>query len=425
LTIGASNDKYEQEADRVADQVMRMPEPAIQRSAGCSSCGELDEEQIQTKPIGDQITPLVQRQEEPEEEEEPAQLKVLSGRSPPVGGSLHNQIKSLKGGGQPLPESSRTFFESRFGRGFNDVRVHTDAKAAKQAKSVSAQAFTTGKDIVFGDGQYSPQTRQGKHLLAHELVHTIQQTGSGKKEPVPNIQRTIVNGYDNHDDPGLHSELFRGAPVLEAVMAGEYLIRRGGYLGRGEPVRKIQLALMQQAPNALPIYGADGIFGAETEKAVKNFQRDSGLPFQQVDGIVGPVTLGLMDDKLPVSSTSSSREGCECDYQYSEKAARLYGANHVVVPWFGIPDPKTIKVVSRTCQSVGSKKPPCSWGCVVKCDYFNYKFDVYVQLMNSQRIVAYTPPDTPDNYPVCIYDFECPPSPSFGIKLTEVSCFHM
>jgi Domain of unknown function (DUF4157) len=177
LKIGAPNDKYEQEADRVADQVMRMPEPTVQRKAGCSSCGELDEEEpIQAKPIGHQITPLIQRQEdEPEEEEEPVQAKPLSNKSPSLTNGLQNQIQSLKGGGQPLSESTRNFFEPRFGVDFSKVRVHTGAQANIAAKSVNAKALTTGKDVVFGSGEYYPETVAGKGLLAHELTHVLQQ----------------------------------------------------------------------------------------------------------------------------------------------------------------------------------------------------------------------------------------------------------
>jgi len=216
LTIGAPNDKYEQEADRVADQVMRMPDPQVQRN--CTSCGDIDEEQIQTKAIGDQVIPIdyVQRQEEEpeEEEEEPVQAKLtdnnrlqrqeeeageeeeelvqpksLKNKALLVNTGLHNKIQSLKGSGQPLSASTRAFFQPRFGRNFSNVRVHTGAKAAGAAKSINAKAFTTGKDVVFGTGQYAPETTAGKQLLAHELTHVVQQTAkpAGQK-----IQRAVT-----------------------------------------------------------------------------------------------------------------------------------------------------------------------------------------------------------------------------------------
>lgn len=87
-------------------------------------------------------------------------------------------IQSLKGGGQPLPATVRLFFAPRFGRNFSQVRVHADSKAVEAAKSIDAKAFTKGKDIVLGAGQYSPATETGKHLLAHELTHVVQQDAS-------------------------------------------------------------------------------------------------------------------------------------------------------------------------------------------------------------------------------------------------------
>jgi hypothetical protein len=229
LRIGQSNDNYEQEADRVADRVMSMPEPKqslvnsdsslesrAQRQSTCPGCTEKEEEEtVQSKPIGDQITPLVQRQEEPEEEEEeePVQAKMIennqlqrqeeepeeeeeeedekikiqtkqsSNQTPHITPGLQKQIQSMKGGGQPLPQSTRSFFEPRFGYDFSQVRVHTYAGAAKIAGSIKSKAFTLGKDITFGKGQYAPGTSTGRKLLAHELTHVIQQRYSSKISP--------------------------------------------------------------------------------------------------------------------------------------------------------------------------------------------------------------------------------------------------
>ena len=229
LTIGSQNDKYEQEAERVAGQVMAMPDPKLRRQPE----NEEEEETLQTKLLADQITPLVQRQEEPpdEEEEEPLQVKAIPGQMPGIqrmcpeyegGQSLQRQpeeeeelqakeqtgriprvvpnvaanIQSLKGGGRPLADSTRSFFEPRIGQDFSQVQIHTDAKATSTAKAVNARAFTLGHDIVFGAGQHQPQTREGKRLLAHELVHVRQQNGgSDVRErrallPIATIQQT-------------------------------------------------------------------------------------------------------------------------------------------------------------------------------------------------------------------------------------------
>lgn len=168
LTVGEPNDKYEQEADRVADEVMRMPEPQVQRQ----SEEDEEEEMIQTKPIGDQITPLVQRQVEEEEEEIQAKAE---GQTPQVTPNLESEINALQGGGHSLSKETRNFFEPRFGQDFSSVRVHTDSNANQLARSINAKAFTKGKDVVFGAGEYKPESSSGKRLLGHELTHVLQQ----------------------------------------------------------------------------------------------------------------------------------------------------------------------------------------------------------------------------------------------------------
>jgi hypothetical protein len=77
--------------------------------------------------------------------------------------------------GQPLDTETRSFMEPRFGRDFSHVRVHSDIRAAESARAVNALAYTIGSHVVFGPGQYAPQTVRGRRLLAHEMVHTLQQ----------------------------------------------------------------------------------------------------------------------------------------------------------------------------------------------------------------------------------------------------------
>lgn len=171
LTIGRSNDKYEQEADRGADKVMRMPEPTVQRQAE-----EEEEERVQAVSEGQvtqEITPLVRRQPL-EEEKEDLQAKANGSEEwgPPAiprGGAM------LKGAGARLPRADRDFFEPRFGRDFSGVRVHAGALAGELARQVNARAFTVGSNVVFGHGQYAPGAAEARKLLAHELVHVVQQ----------------------------------------------------------------------------------------------------------------------------------------------------------------------------------------------------------------------------------------------------------
>lgn len=193
LSVSQPKDADEQEADRVADTVMRMPDPVVQRQSS-------EEEAIQAAPIGS-ITPLMQRQEEEKEEpiqmlqrqaeeekeepvqmlqrqveeKQPVQAKQATPETPEVTSDLEDHIQSMRGGGQPLPASTRAFFEPRFGYDFSGIRVHTDSQAGDVAQRLNAQAFTLRQDVFFGAGRYQPDTSQGRWLLAHELTHTIQQ----------------------------------------------------------------------------------------------------------------------------------------------------------------------------------------------------------------------------------------------------------
>lgn len=157
LEVGAANDAFEREADRVADQVMRMPD---------SPAGELPEE----------------------EEEKLVSPKADTGGVTPLSGELADRIQALVGGGSPLGEGERAFFEPRFGADFSQVRVHTGPEAEEAASALNAQAFTLGHDIAFGPGRYAPGTEEGMRLMAHELTHVVQQSDDGEGEA---IQRAV------------------------------------------------------------------------------------------------------------------------------------------------------------------------------------------------------------------------------------------
>jgi len=81
----------------------------------------------------------------------------------------------LRSPGQPLDAATRAFMEPRFGHDFSGVRVHNDSQAADSARAVNALAYTVGRNVVFGRGQYAPDTAGGRRLLAHELTHVTQQ----------------------------------------------------------------------------------------------------------------------------------------------------------------------------------------------------------------------------------------------------------
>jgi hypothetical protein len=195
LVVGAPDDKYEKEADRIADEVMRMPDPRLQRS--CSTCAE-DEQKVRTKPLADQITPLVQRQadpteeeeeiqpkleissiqrqpEDPEDEEEPIQAKRDEPGALGVPARTADLIRGLRGRGRFLSSSERGFFEPRFGRSLGSVRLHRGPVAESTSHTLRARAYTHRQNIALGRSSGGVETRDGRRLLAHELVHTIQQ----------------------------------------------------------------------------------------------------------------------------------------------------------------------------------------------------------------------------------------------------------
>ena len=94
-----------------------------------------------------------------------------------AGSNIESKLKSNKGGGTAMPDRTQSFMESRFGNDFSSVKIHTDNQAVQMNRDLNAKAFTHGNDIYFNSGQYKPESNSGKSLLAHELTHTIQQTG--------------------------------------------------------------------------------------------------------------------------------------------------------------------------------------------------------------------------------------------------------
>jgi hypothetical protein len=87
-------------------------------------------------------------------------------------------VAAVSQGGAPLAADLRSYFEPRFGHDFSRVRIHDNAAASAAAQSINARAFTLGRDIAFAPGEYAPGTPQGRRLLAHELAHVVQQTGT-------------------------------------------------------------------------------------------------------------------------------------------------------------------------------------------------------------------------------------------------------
>ncbi len=186
LSISQPGDFYEQQADSVAQQVMRrMAQPVNRQSIQRQQAS--DPEDLQMKSVDNFHTSWLQRQQAPEEEEIPEDTEVqrssMVQRRPSMGGiaatdDLETSIQQSRGGGQPLADDIKQPMEQAFGADFSSVNIHTDNNSDKLNKSIQARAFTTGQDIFFRQGEYSPGSNAGKELLAHELTHVVQQNGS-------------------------------------------------------------------------------------------------------------------------------------------------------------------------------------------------------------------------------------------------------
>jgi len=172
LTISEPGDPYEEEADHVADQVMRMAEPEVQRKCACGgTCSDCQD---------NKETPTLRRT---------ALGTAVNGEAPPI---VHDVLRSA---GQPLDGATRAAMEQRLGVDLHGVRVHTDTQAAASAERVDARAYTVGNHIVFGRGQWQPGRPEGDRLIAHELTHVAQQSGAQgcvlQRQDIPG-SRTVI-----------------------------------------------------------------------------------------------------------------------------------------------------------------------------------------------------------------------------------------
>ncbi len=120
---------------------------------------------------------------QPMKEENELQAKRAPGNTQAVTPQVQAQVDSLRGGGRPLDPATRAFMEPRFGYDFSRVRVHSGATADQSARDINAHAYTTGHDIVFGAGRFAPGTHEGRRLIAHELMHVVQQSRAARVRP--------------------------------------------------------------------------------------------------------------------------------------------------------------------------------------------------------------------------------------------------
>ena len=205
LKVGKPGDKYEVEADNVAEKVVEGNQsngPENKSSffspAATPTIQKQEDTEVQEKSIAETITPTVQlapaeeeiqKMEEEnvqskEEEEESIQAKedeeIQAKLNIPkkTKTNLSSRIQSAKGKGSSMPADLKTNMESGFGADFSGVKIHTGSESAAMNKDLGAKAFTNKNDIFFNEGKFNPQSKDGQTLIAHELTHTIQQGAS-------------------------------------------------------------------------------------------------------------------------------------------------------------------------------------------------------------------------------------------------------
>ena len=171
LVVGGQNDRYEQEANRVANLIAHRQQQVNIQS------GEAAGPVLEVKP------------------------------------QFETRLNILRGSGQSLAAPIRTFFELRFGRDLRQVQIHTGEHANELSETLNARAFTMGNDLVFGSGEYAPQTIEGRELIAHELTHVVQHQGPGHLLSVENkADNEKSSGPDASHQPG--ANFIRREPVF-------------------------------------------------------------------------------------------------------------------------------------------------------------------------------------------------------------------
>ncbi|MDT9193728.1 DUF4157 domain-containing protein [Limnospira sp. PMC 1245.20] len=189
LTVGAVGDKYEQEADRVADVVVDR----IQSPPATTEVQKQEEETLQQKPQlstpptisqlqkKEELSNTLQRESEEEEFDDDNDDVQMKPQTAEAGGEVsadfESSLRREKGGGQPLDENLQSQMGRAMGADLSGVRIHQNSPANQLNQSIQAKAFTTGKDIFFKQGEYRPESRGGQKLIAHELTHVVQQGG--------------------------------------------------------------------------------------------------------------------------------------------------------------------------------------------------------------------------------------------------------
>ena len=337
LKIGAANDRYEQEADRIADQVMSKSQTS----------------KIASAPI------KVQR--------------LHANTDGAFGASVPSSVqKTLSSSGKPLHPVLKHDMETRFGHNFSNVRIHTGTLAANSARDINARAYTSGNNIVFSNGQFSPYNESSRRLLAHELTHVIQQTDSS----ITNIMR--------QED----TSRYTGCSI-DQMSSIESALRTASL--------RCQLAVFQLSGAVAPVPGRD-TSGIALRRARFMVRKIFGkyLDMTQVQEIVSEMRDKLMSPSLNFICDNASDNDCEIWNAY---VVGNRGAIHLCPGFFSSSSEQKIRTLIHEAAHLSgigeaNGESYCTiFDCESTCGGFNVA-DSWAHLVHC---LSSQSPDTPED----------------------------
>ncbi len=336
LTIGQADDPYEREADRIADQVMRMPAPpsdghGLSITPGATyqaqrKCAECDEEEgsLLRKESGGVEAPAT---------------------APPI---VHEALSSP---GRPLDAATRAYFEPRFGHDFSEVRVHTGGDAVSATHDVRARAFTVANQIAFAAGQYEPRSETGRRLLAHELTHVAQQETNGQSSDRILLQREpIAEDKECIEPPPLDIatvDLSHPEGILDRRGKLIWIMRLWNFDYNEDKLNDYHLYSLKQLVSESDDYvrsnpeihgwSVTSIVGHASPEGGENY--NEGLGLRRADAVFSELGVLAESKALPVPKSS----GIKCGEEAPPSEYPYFRAVDVTVEFFsGSPPPPYI-----------------------------------------------------------------------------------
>lgn len=355
LTIGEPNDKYEQEADRVAHDVVQRinaPNTASSKDAEDETSTTNSAQQVQRQiappamtggfdltskwlshpspppsafgqPLQAKLTPRESPiQRETQEEDDELQMKPLLQRKSVSSGDASNELESsinrARSGGQSLDAGLQQSMGQAMGADFSNVKVHTDSTADSLNQSIQAKAFTTGQDVFFRQGAYQPGNRGGQELIAHELTHVVQQSNhSIKRFPQPESSLQSLESFGGSVIQRQTGELIQATLRLKKGTRVEILKD----IGDRFQVKVIETSQKCWISGRLKDYFKEDLSIEITEDTVIETPTKTPVKETQTEDLVGTVTtLGkepksedVIVDSVPESQTQSIPEDTESE----------------------------------------------------------------------------------------------------------------